>query len=152
MSEIRNLETIECLEELGFDREFCDATNTLEKARIFHEKYLLRNNSSDLESAVSYYIQAIKQDPKIPETYYRLASLLFENGEISLDSAIEQCKVAVDIDPTNTNAHIYTGYFLKLAYDFDAAEKEFKDAIKLNPISSARPRIILAAMLYEKKR
>lgn len=150
MSEIRNLETIECLEELSFDSDYCDASNTLEKARIFHEKYLLRNNSSDLESAVNYYIQAIKQDPKIPETYYRLASLLFENGEISLDSAIEQCKVAVDIDPSNTNAHIYTGYFLKLAYDFDGAEKEFKDAIKLNPISSARPRIILATMLYEK--
>lgn len=150
MSEIRNPETIECLEELSFDSDFCDATKTLEKARIFHEKYLLRNNSSDLESAVNYYIQAIKQDPQIPETYYRLASLLFENGEISLDSAIEQCKVAVDIDPSNTNAHLYTGYFLKLAYDFDGAEREFKDAIKLNPLSSARPRIILATMLYEK--
>ena len=150
MSEIRNPDTIEFLEDESFGREFSDVTNTLEKARIFHEKYLLRNNSSDLENAVNYYIQAIKQDPQIPETYYRLASLLFENGEISLDSAIEQCKVAVDIDPSNTNAHLYTGYFLKLAYDFDGAEKEFKNAIKLNPIASARPRIILATMLYEK--
>lgn len=124
--------------------------NTLEKARIYHERYLLRSNSSDLESAVGYYIQAIKQNPKIPETYYRLACLLFENGQISLDSAIEQCKMAVDMAPDNPNAHTYTGYFLKLANDFDAAEKEFRDAIKINPINSARPRIILASMLYEK--
>lgn len=123
---------------------------TLEKARIYHEKYLLRCNSSDLESAVTYYIQAIKQNPKIPETYYRLASLMFENGQISLDSAIEQCKMAVGIDPENPNAHLYAGYFLKLANDFEEAEKEFKDAIKINPINSARPRLILASMLYEK--
>lgn len=122
----------------------------LEKARLFHEKYLLRCNSTDLENAVNYYIQAIKQNPQIPETYYRLASLMFENGQISLDSAIEQCKMAVDIDPKNTNAHLYTGYFLKLARDFDEAEKEFKDAIKINPINSARARLILATMLYEK--
>ncbi len=123
---------------------------TLEKARIYHEKYLLRSNSNDLEHAVNYYIQAIKQNPKIPETYYRLASLMFENGQISLDSAIEQCKVAINIDPSNTNAHIYTGYFLQLARDFEEAEKEFKSAINLNPIKSARPRLILAALLYEK--
>ena len=124
--------------------------NTLEKARIYHEKYLLRSNSADLENAVHYYIQAIKLNPQIPETYYRLASLMFENGQISLDSAIEQCKIAVDIAPDNPNAHLYTGYFLKLARDFEEAEKEFKDAIKINPINSARPRLILASMLYEK--
>ncbi|MBS4760347.1 MAG: tetratricopeptide repeat protein [Clostridium sp.] len=144
-------------EDKGHDAEISDirkkdekVLNTLEKARVFHEKYLLRSNSSDLESAVNYYIQAIKLNPSIPETYYRLASLLFENGEISLDSAIEQCKMAVNIDPENTNAHIYTGYFLKLANDFEEAEKEFKNAIKINPIKSARPRLILASLLYEK--
>ena len=144
-------------EDKGHDAEISDirkkdekVLNTLEKARVFHEKYLLRSNSSDLESAVNYYIQAIKLNPSIPETYYRLASLLFENGEISLDSAIEQCKMAVNIDPKNTNAHIYTGYFLKLANDFEEAEKEFKNAIKINPIKSARPRLILASLLYEK--
>lgn len=140
-----NVDNIESIED-----KKDTAIRILEKARIYHEKYLLRNNSSDLESAINYYIQAIKQNPEIPETYYRLACLLFENGQISLDSAIEQCKMAVDIDPTNTNAHLYTGYFLKLAYDFEEAEKEFKNAIKINPINAARPRLILATMLYEK--
>src|SRR5574344_1084495 len=123
---------------------------TLEKAREFHEKYLLRSNSHDLESAVTYYIQAIKQNPSIPETYYRLASLLYQNGQISLESAIEQCKMAIKIEPDNSNAHIYTGYFLKLANNFNEAEKEFQNAIKINPLNSARPRLILASTLYEK--
>jgi len=148
MLEQQNTDNFENLETTEDKAD--SAIITLEKARVYHEKYLLRNNSSDLESAVNYYIQAIKQNPKMPETYYRLACLLFENGQISLDSAIEQCKMAVDIDPKNTNAHLYTGYFLKLAYDFEEAEKEFKNAIKINPLNSARPRIILATMLYEK--
>ena len=116
MLEQQNTDDVLNLENIEERKE--NAINILEKARIYHEKYLLRCNSADLESAVSYYIQAIKQNPKIPETYYRLACLLFENGQISLDSAIEQCKMAVDIDPENTNAHLYTGYFLKLALFF----------------------------------
>lgn len=146
-------EKIDDIADIDIDNLHKEESNvyaTLEKARIFHERYLLRSNSSDLESAVNYYIQAIKQDPKIPETYYRLASLMFENGQISLDSAIEQCKLAINIDPSNTNAHIYTGYFLKLARDFEEAEKEFKNAIDLSPLNAARPRLILATLLYEK--
>ena len=113
-----NEDKINSVESSGQRKDKENVMNTLEKARVFHEKYLLRSNSNDLESAVNYYIQAIKQNPSIPETYYRLASLLFENGQISLDSAIEQCKMAINIDPENSNAHIYTGYFLKLANDF----------------------------------
>ena len=127
-----------------------DVSRLLELARIAHEKYLMRNNSEDLNCAVDYYIRAIKKNPSIPETYYRLASLLWENGQISLESAIEQCKTAVNIDPKNQNAHIYTGYFLQLASKFDEAEKELKNAINLNPFSAARPRLILATLMYEK--
>ena len=87
-----NEDKINSVESSGQRKDKENVMNTLEKARVFHEKYLLRSNSNDLESAVNYYIQAIKQNPSIPETYYRLASLLFENGQISLDSAIEQCK------------------------------------------------------------
>ena len=141
MSDINNIETIQKKEKV---------TAMLEKARVYHEKYLLRSNNSDMENAVNCYIQAIKLNPQIPETYYRLACLMFENGQISLDSAIEQCKMAISIEPQNSNAHLYTGYFLKLANDFEEAEKEFKNAIKINPINSARPRLILATMLYEK--
>lgn len=149
MDKMGNTDNTEVLKQKEKERKE-NVANMLEKARVYHEKYLLRNNTSDMESAVNYYIQAIKLNPQIPETYYRLACLMFENGQISLDSAIEQCKMAIDIAPENPNAHLYTGYFLKLANDFDEAEKEFKNAIKVSPLNSARPRLILATMLYQK--
>ena len=149
MDKMGNTDNTDVLNQKEKERKE-NVANMLEKARVYHEKYLLRNNTSDMESAVNYYIQAIKLNPQIPETYYRLACLMFENGQISLDSAIEQCKMAIDVAPENPNAHLYTGYFLKLANDFDEAEKEFKNAIKVSPLNSARPRLILATMLYQK--
>ena len=62
----------------------------LEKARVAHERYLIRQNNSDLNQAIEYYIDAVKFDPTIPESYYRLASLMFEQGQISIETAIEQ--------------------------------------------------------------
>lgn len=123
-----------------------DAMATLELARKSHEQYLVRSSSQDLTSAIDYYIQTIKIDPNLPETYYRLATLLWQDGQISLDSAIEQCKMASELDPRSFNAHIYSGYFLNLAKRYGEAEDEFKQAIKINPLMSARPRLVLAFM------
>ena len=123
---------------------------TLERARQAHEKYLLRLSKEDLNEALDYYIQTIKSNPEMPETYYRLASLLFEDGQIGIETAIEQCKTALKLDPKNYNAHLYTGYFLKLAEKFDEAEKEFTNAMKSMPLSSARARVVLGIMLLQK--
>ncbi|MBQ2872094.1 tetratricopeptide repeat protein [bacterium] len=128
----------------------CLGTNTLELARKAHERYLLRLSHKDLNEALDYYIQTIKTNPELPETYYRLASLLFEDGQIGIETAIEQCKTALAIDPQNYNAHLYTGYFLKLAKNFDEAEKEFTKAMKITPFNSARARVVLGVMLLQK--
>lgn len=126
------------------------AKNALEKARLAHEKYLIGQRNTDLQEAVEYYVDAVKYDPTIPETYYRLASLMWEQGQISVNSAIEQCKTAISLSPNNKDAHLYTGYFMQLAQDFQSAEKEFKSAIKMNPLSSGRPRMILSQSLLQK--
>ena len=124
--------------------------NSLEKARIAHERYLIRQNSNDLNDAIEHYIDAVKYDPTIPESYYRLASLMFEQGQISIETAIEQCKTAVSLAPKNMNAHLYTGFFLKMAEDFKSAEQEFKSAIKMGKLKSARPRLILSQAILQK--
>ncbi|MFI3299835.1 MAG: tetratricopeptide repeat protein [Candidatus Gastranaerophilales bacterium] len=126
------------------------AVNVLELARLAHEKYLIRQQNSDLQEAIEYYIDAVKLDPMMPEAYYRLATLMFEQGQISLDTAIEQCKTAITLAPDNVNAHIYTGFFMKLAQNFEDAEQEFKSAISMDNLKSARPRLILSQSILQK--
>lgn len=126
------------------------AQETLELARQSHEKFLVKGAKDDLEQAINYYVDVIKNAPNISEPYYRLATLLWQNGEINLDTAIEQCRSAVSLSPDNPNARIYSGYFLELAKKYDDAEKEFKEAIKISPFNSARPRISLAGLYLDK--
>ncbi|MCM1339641.1 MAG: tetratricopeptide repeat protein [Muribaculaceae bacterium] len=126
------------------------AKNSLEKARIAHEKYLIGQRNNDLQEAVEHYVDAVKYDPTIPETYYRLATLMWEQGQIGIETAIEQCKTAISLSPNNKDAHLYTGYFMQLAQDFKSAEEEFKSAIAMNPLSSGRPRMILSQSILQK--
>jgi len=126
------------------------AQDSLEKARIAHEKYLIGQRNNDLQEAVEYYVDAVKYDPTLPESYYRLAALMWEQGQISIDTAIEQCKTAISLSPKNKDAHLYTGYFMQLAQDFKSAESEFKSAISMNPLSSGRPRMILSQSFLQK--
>ena len=126
------------------------AQNSLEKARIAHEKYLMGQRNNDLQEAIEHYVDAVKYDPTIPETYYRLATLMWEQGQISVDTAIEQCQTAISLSPRNRDAHLYTGYFMQLAQDYQSAEKEFKSAIRMNPLTSGRPRMILSQSILSK--
>src|SRR5574344_713338 len=126
------------------------ARESLEKARESHERYLLKLNDADLQKAIEYYIDAIKLDPALAESYYRLASLMWENGQIGVQSAIEQCKTAISLAPKNVNAHLYAGYFMKMSNDFKSAEAEFRNAIKMSGLNSSRPRLILSLSILQK--
>ena len=126
------------------------AENLLEEARNAHEKFLIRQQEVDLEHAIECYVDAIKLDPAISESYYRLASLLLLKGQISVEGALEQCKTALTLEPENVNAHIYSGYFQCLNGDFDEAEKEFKTAISNSGRNSARPRLFMSKVLFSK--
>jgi tetratricopeptide (TPR) repeat protein len=66
-------------------------------------------------------------DPNIPETYYKLAGLLLQKGDIDLKSAIMQCQNAIDLDPKSSEAHLQMGNFLQMAGDFEGAEEHFHD-------------------------
>jgi len=126
------------------------ARKALEQARIYHEKYLIRKDNTDLQEAITNYIDAVKYDPTIPETYYRLATLMWEQGQISINTAIDQCKTAVSLAPENMNAHLYTGFFMQMAENYPEAIEEFKSAIKTGRFKSARPRLILSQTILRK--
>lgn len=124
-----------------------ETESALDKARTAHQKYIIKQQNEDLENAIGYYIEAIKCDSRVAEPYYRLASLMYEKGQISLDTAIEQCKTAITLEPSNVNAHIYAGYFLAMSEDYKAAQKEFDLAIKSDSLNSARPRLFLSRLI-----
>ena len=127
-----------------------EPNTSMQLAQAAHRRYLLHLSSEDLTAAINYYIEALKSNPDTPSAYFRLASLLHDNGQIGIDSAVEQCRKAVEIDPKNPNAHMYLGYFLSLKGDFEEAKEEFKTAIKLKPLKSSRTRLVLALTLLEK--
>ena len=122
----------------------------LEEARAAHENYLIKQQDADLEKAIEYYIDAIKVNPSISESYYRLASLLLMKGQISIEGALEQCHTALTLEPNNVNAHIYSGYFQCLNGNFEEAEKEFKLAVSNSGKNSARPRLFLSKVLFSR--
>ena len=128
------------------------AYGVLEEARLAHERYLIKQLDSDLEKAIECYIDAIKIEPTMSESYYRLASLLLIKGQISVDGALEQCKTALSLEPNNPNAHIYTGYFQCLNGNLEEAEKEFSLAISGAGKNSARPRLFLSKVLLNRIR
>lgn len=130
------------------DSEY-EAQTVLEAARECHERYLMHSEVKDLNLAIDYYIKAVKLNPNIPETYYRLANLLYDNGQISLNGAIEQCMAGVNVAPKNSDAHLYAGYFLTLAGRYIEANQQIETAIKLDPLGSARARITLASCLLK---
>lgn len=122
----------------------------LEEARTAHENYLIKQQDADLEKAIECYIDAIKVNPSISESYYRLASLLLVKGQISVEGALEQCRTAISLEPENVNAHIYSGYFQCLNGNFDEAEKEFQLAVSNAGKNSARPRLFLSKLLFSR--
>ncbi len=127
-----------------------DAGILLKEAREAHEKFLIKQQDADLEKAIECYIDAIKANPSVSESYYRLASLLLIKGQISVEGALEQCRTAISLEPNNVNAHIYSGYFQCLNGNFDEAEKEFHLAVENSGMNSARPRLFLSKVLFSR--
>lgn len=127
-----------------------DVYKILKLAQQSHENYLVRSTENDLDTAVLYYLEVIKIDPSISEVYYKLASLLWEKGQIDISSAIEQCEKAVELDPNSSMARLYLGYFLKTAGKYNDAEKQFKLAVKLKPLRSGKARIALASTIVQR--
>ena len=130
--------------------ESSEAERLLEEARSAHEQYLIKQQEADLEKAIGFYVDTIKLNPGLAESYYRLASLLLIKGQISVEGALEQCKTAVTLEPENVNAHIYTGYFQCLNENFEEAEKEFRLALENTGKNTARPRLFLSKVLFSR--
>lgn len=122
----------------------------LETATKYHQEFLLKSSNEDLINAINCYIETIKENPETASAYYRLAILMYENKQIGIEGAIEQCRRAVEIDGNNPDARMYLGYFLSIRGNKEEAKEELKKAIKLSPKGQSRARFIMALELLEK--
>jgi tetratricopeptide (TPR) repeat protein len=129
-----------------------ETDEVLRVAKKSYENFVLQSSIKNLDDAINNYMKLLDLDPSIPETYYRLASLLWQKGEIDIDTAIGQCKNSIELDPKSVNAKIHLGFFLDMAGDFDGACSEFEGAIDLSRFFSSRPRLALAIVLIKKMR
>ena len=109
-------------------QEFQSSRKLLQLAKQSHEQYLLKQQQIDLENAIDYYIRAMKLTPHMSEPYYKLAILLYNKKQISLEQALNQCKKAVMLDPDCPKAKLYYGYFLNLSGQTRQAKQEFSKA------------------------
>jgi TolB-like protein/lipopolysaccharide biosynthesis regulator YciM len=100
-----------------------------------------KRNSKDFERAIGYFKQAIEKDPNYALAYTGLAdtlALIPLYGDFRprdyLPNAKQSALKALELDENLAEAHASLGRILN-SYDFDweGAEREFKEAVKLNP-------------------
>jgi len=109
------------------------------KGRYFWNK----RTGAGLRTAIEYFSRAIETDPTYPEAYSGLADSYalagdWEYGILSPRDAFLQAKgaatKALALDDQLGEAHTSLALALDLyGWEWEAAEKEFKQAIKLNP-------------------
>ncbi len=100
-----------------------------------------RRNRDGLQTAIEYFEQAIKTDPKYAPAYAGLAdsyNLLDDWGETPPRDSFPKARAAADkaisLEPSLAEAHVSLA-MVRESYDWDwvGAEQEFKHAIELNP-------------------
>jgi TolB-like protein/Flp pilus assembly protein TadD len=109
------------------------------KGRYFWNK----RNREDLAKAIVYFSGAIEADPTYAETYSGLADAYalsgdWEYGVLSPEDAFTKARTAanraLELDDSLSDAHTSLAFVLDLyGWDWDAAEREYKMALQLNP-------------------
>jgi TolB-like protein/Tfp pilus assembly protein PilF/tRNA A-37 threonylcarbamoyl transferase component Bud32 len=103
--------------------------------------FLYKGPLEDVEKAIEYFDQAIEKDPSYALAYAALAEsyilLQLYNPALPQNETYPKIKEAalraVEIDDTLAEAHGSLGWWMKIAWEWEGAEKEFRRAIELNP-------------------
>ncbi|MEN3332212.1 MAG: eukaryotic-like serine/threonine-protein kinase [Blastocatellia bacterium] len=125
---------------------FARPTENEEACRMyFYGRYYWNDrNKENIKKAINFFDRAVKLDPYYAKAYagladsYVLLSAVTFGRPISTREAMNNAKwaanKAIEIDDTLAEAHTSKAvYLLKYEWDWQAAEKEFKRAIELNP-------------------
>ena len=63
----------------------------MEIGRESYENFIINNNECDLDIAICSFERTLELDPDNVEAHCKLASLLWEKGQIDIESAILRC-------------------------------------------------------------
>ncbi len=107
-------------------------------------RYLYWNKRSEenLHKAIEYFQIALKEDPNYAPAYAGLADCYNNLGSVMISAfpptegrrrAEEAASKALELDSTLAEAHSALGSVKQFSWDWDAAEREYKLAIELNP-------------------
>jgi TPR repeat protein len=78
--------------------------------------------------------RAALESPNVADNRLKLAQWLYRIGD--LDAALEECRVALKLEPTNAGIHLQLGTILMAKQDAHAAAIALTDAIRLDPESA----------------
>lgn len=135
------------LDEETSSSQALSARDFLKLANRHYNSYLARAQRPDLESAIRHYRRALEAEPNLPEAYVRLASALWENGDISQEQALHYGELALTYNPKNAEAKLFLGHFCKKTGRTERARQWFRDAIALRPLQLPKARLALGSLL-----
>ena len=100
--------------------------------------YWARRTRADLETAVSYFNQAIAKDPGYAMAYAGLADCyamlpVYGASAEDIPKAKAAALKAIELDPTLSRPHVNLGGMKMAHWDFAGGEAAFKKALELDP-------------------
>jgi TolB-like protein/Tfp pilus assembly protein PilF len=111
-----------------------------------YESYLKGRSSmykteADVQRSIGYFEEAIKKDATFAPAYVGLANAYFELGTPAggippksvQPKLIGAARKALELDPTLPEPHVLLAYAYQTQWEWNNAEREFKQALELNP-------------------
>jgi len=103
------------------------------------------NNLSDLEETISYFDEAIRQDPAFALAYVGLADAYNELGLVFIGGSpaqtrpkvVSAARKALELDPELAEAHVQLADVYQKEWRWSEAEVEYKWALRLRPNDAA---------------
>jgi TolB-like protein/DNA-binding winged helix-turn-helix (wHTH) protein/tetratricopeptide (TPR) repeat protein len=103
------------------------------------------NNRADLEKSISYFNEAIRQDPAFSGAYVGLADaynslgMVFVGGspDETRSKVISAARKALELDPELAEAHVLLGHVYREEWQWRNAQAEYKWALQLRPNDAA---------------
>lgn len=128
---------------LARDTVHASSPEIVKSRHAYHQAKFAWGSRGDLRSSITFFEQAIHDDPSYAEAYAGLAGATAILGQVPNDGmpprdakpkAREAAQKALQLDPRLAEAHAVLGN-VAMSYDWDlaTAEKELRRAIELNP-------------------